>query len=164
MANNNGKGRHVYKSSESDDWLVNHHRANLVRLVANAPPSIALRRINLGEAAGSFRKIGGPTGFRVDFAELQRMKMRKLQIKLIHHAATMAKTGKEPAKSKKRRQKGKEPAKPVTSHESDGESTHDGSDEGSSTTWEDDLEAYGKRCLSCRVSKAVLIHTMLLLI
>jgi len=163
MANNNGKGRHVYKSSESDDWLVNHHRANLVRLVANAPPSILLRRLNLGED-GSFRKIGGPTGFRVDFAELQRMKMRKLQIKLIHHAATMAKTGKEPAKPKKRRQKGKEPAKPVTSHESDGESTQNGSEEGSSTTWEDDLEAYGKRCLPYPVPKAVLIDTMLLLI
>jgi len=44
------------------------------------------------------KNLGGRKGFRVDFTKLQRMHLRKLQIKLIRHGASMANEGKEPTK------------------------------------------------------------------
>lgn len=90
------------------------------------------------------------------------MKMRKLQIKLIRHAATMAKSGKEPATSKSRstgkdpttskksRSTGKAPANSVASDNSDGDSSNSNSDEATSETWEEDLENYGTAAIPPR--------------
>ncbi len=63
------------------------------------------------------------------FAELQRMKMRKLQIKLLRHVATMTKNGRDPTKPERSRG--------PTGNRGDGETSW--------TSWEDDLEAYSMK-------------------
>ncbi|KAH8907481.1 hypothetical protein BR93DRAFT_549220 [Coniochaeta sp. PMI_546] len=92
----NSDNGHVYEPDESFDWLVNHHRANFVQQVSSQLPSSYWARHLLLPSRGESKRLGGRTGFRVDFAELQRMRMRKLQIKLLRHVAAMVKDGKEP--------------------------------------------------------------------
>ncbi|KAK3371097.1 hypothetical protein B0T24DRAFT_530518 [Lasiosphaeria ovina] len=125
MANNTGGGRHVSHSNESYDWLLNHHRANLVQTVSSRlPSSFWVRRL---DGVDQNKGLGGRKGFRVQFAELQRMKMRKLQIKLLRHVAAMTKPGEQPTK-------------PQSEAAGGGEAK--GSKEIKWTDWEDDLEAY----------------------
>ena len=90
---NSDHNRYVYEPNKSPGWLVNHHRANLVQLVSNR----RFLNFSIRELFGvdQKRNLAGRTGFRVDFAELQRMHMRKLQINLIRHAAIMADKGEE---------------------------------------------------------------------
>src|SRR5262245_42050254 len=136
MANNNADNRHVYESNDSPDWLVNHHRANLVWPVSNRSSFGYLVRHFWG--LDQNKNLGGRKGFRVDFTELQRMHMRKLQIKLIRHAASMVNEGKEPT----------EP-----------ERDEDGDNEFS---WEKDLQAYSMKTLesvSSRGQTANMIFT-----
>ncbi|KFG79810.1 hypothetical protein MANI_026961 [Metarhizium anisopliae] len=118
MANNNADNRHVYEPSDSFDWLVNHHRANLVWPISNRD-SLNFRIRHLLRRAQD-ENLSGRKGFRVDFTELQRMHMRKLQIKLIRHAVSMVQEGKEPTNPK--------------------------GDKGNNTecSWEQDLQAYIK--------------------
>ncbi|KAK1756973.1 hypothetical protein QBC47DRAFT_400600 [Echria macrotheca] len=88
-------GHYVYQAHPEPgyEWLVNHHRANLVQAVS-CQRSSGHERLPIRDLHDGLR------GFRVEFAELQRMKMRKLQIKLIQHAVYMAKNGEEPAEPK----------------------------------------------------------------
>ncbi|KID81584.1 hypothetical protein MGU_11075 [Metarhizium guizhouense ARSEF 977] len=119
MANNNADNRHVYEPSDSFDWLVNHHRANLVWPISNRDSLNFWIRHLLRR--GQDENLSGRKGFRVDFTELQRMHMRKLQIKLIRHAVSMVQEGKEPTNPK--------------------------GDEGNNTecSWEQDLQAYSTK-------------------
>ncbi len=130
---NSHRHRHVYESNGSDDWLVNHHRANFVRPVSSQPPFLfwtrrAARACGPGDDDDA-EKLGGRKGFRVIFAELQRMKMRKLQIKLLRHIATMTKNGREPTKPER----------------SQAPASCRGNGETSWTSWEDGLEAYSMK-------------------
>lgn len=43
-----------------------------------------------------FRAVEATERFRVSFAEMQRMRLRKLQIKLVEHAVVMKSSGMEP--------------------------------------------------------------------
>ncbi|KAK9445205.1 hypothetical protein VB005_00313 [Metarhizium brunneum] len=118
MANNNADNRHVYEPSDSFDWLVNHHRANLVWPISNRDSLNFWIRHLLRR--GQDENLSGRKGFRVDFTELQKMHMRKLQIKSTRHAVSMVQEGKEPTNPK--------------------------GDKGNNTkcSWEQDLQAYIK--------------------
>ncbi|KAM7209774.1 hypothetical protein V8F06_014842 [Rhypophila decipiens] len=120
----------IYRWNDSGAWIVNHHRENLVRLVSSRSPQGTWARIRLGRDPNE--GLGGRMGFRVDFAELQRMKMRKLQIRLISHAARMARTGQEPVKPSQQ------------SRETGDESDEDKENNSVVTTWEEDLKEYVK--------------------
>lgn len=61
--------------SAPGDWVVDNHRNNIVT---------ALHSVKSGERS-----------FRVHFAEMQRMHMRKVQVKLIKHGVEMRATNKE---------------------------------------------------------------------
>lgn len=61
--------------SAPGDWVVDNHRDNVVT---------ALQSIKSGEQS-----------FRVHFAEMQRMHMRKVQVKLIKHGVEMRATNRE---------------------------------------------------------------------
>ncbi|KAG8410741.1 hypothetical protein J3458_016841 [Metarhizium acridum] len=97
MANNNVDNRHIYEPSDSFDWLINHHRANLVWPISNRDSLNFWIRYVLHRDQD--KNLRGRKGFRVDFTELQRMHMRKLQIKLIRHVAFMVDKGQEPESS-----------------------------------------------------------------
>ncbi|KAG8410449.1 hypothetical protein J3459_017127 [Metarhizium acridum] len=97
MANNNADNRHIYEPSDSFDWLINHHRANLVWPISNRDSLNFWIRYVLHRDQD--KNLRGRKGFRVDFTELQRMHMRKLQIKLIRHVAFMVDKGQEPESS-----------------------------------------------------------------
>lgn len=166
----NGRVYRHLKDKSSFDWVVNHHRANLVRSVSNQTPLEFWNRefFSQDQEAG----LRGRRGFRIDFAELQRMKLRKLQIKLVRHTVEMAKTGKEPGKPAEeevvskpngngktddtkfevKNGKGKEKAadarndndaKVEIKHEKEEERTADAGDGDGATGWERDLENYG---------------------
>ncbi|KAL2273200.1 hypothetical protein FJTKL_04873 [Diaporthe vaccinii] len=92
-------------------WLVNHHRDELVQKIGDDPASGLLPRfLDIGfaknsksqdeESVGEHRNVsqsGDPPRYRVSFAEMQRMHLRKLQIKLVKHAVYMYKDGREAA-------------------------------------------------------------------
>jgi hypothetical protein len=133
MANENDRGPRVYESSQSFDWLINHHRTNLVQNVSSLHPISYWSRRTIGQDEN--RKLGGRTGFRVDFAELQRMKMRKLQIKLLRHVAVMVRDGKEPAKPRNQAKAGAEGDSDLENQES----------EDQWTSWDADLEDFSMK-------------------
>jgi len=108
----------AYDRDHPYDWLIGHHKPDLIQLVTNKPDPLFRELFSvIAKPNGGVKGQDGRTGFRIDFAELQRMKLRKLQIKLIRHVATMVRDGREPTKP-------------------------DGVDDDDWTDWEDDLKEY----------------------
>ncbi|KAF2111549.1 hypothetical protein BDV96DRAFT_582376 [Lophiotrema nucula] len=83
-------------------WVVEHHVHNLIRAVSRDAPRSWLSRSS-GNGSNSFDEKDdpeqGPTKqtngripqiLEISFAEMQRMRLRKLQCKLIEHAAAMS--------------------------------------------------------------------------
>jgi hypothetical protein len=75
-------------------WVVDHHRDELIREVVGAERKSTRwfkRLLGITEPADDAARI-----FRVSFAELQRMKLRQLQIRLVNHAVSMSRSDQEP--------------------------------------------------------------------
>ncbi|ROW10731.1 hypothetical protein VPNG_05128 [Cytospora leucostoma] len=90
-------------------WVVDHHRPNLIEEVGplSTNPGKGLRRWAPSFMRASWDKSyekrdeGSQSPqriFRVSFAEMQRMHLRKLQIELVRHAVTMYSTKRESRK------------------------------------------------------------------
>ncbi|KAJ4420869.1 hypothetical protein N0V82_004048 [Gnomoniopsis sp. IMI 355080] len=89
-------------------WVLQHHKENIIKeidgdhlenqiwdfIVSWLLPTGIARKL-LSNINGSKMSDSGPI-FRISFAELQRMRMRKLEVQLIKHAVHMAKFGVEP--------------------------------------------------------------------
>ena len=75
-------------------WVVYHHRDELIREVVGAERKSTRwfkRLLGITEPADDAARI-----FRVSFAEMQRMKLRRLQIRLVNHAVSMSTSDQEP--------------------------------------------------------------------
>ncbi|KAK4251343.1 hypothetical protein C7999DRAFT_10969, partial [Corynascus novoguineensis] len=96
-----------------NSFVLDHHRDNLVEMVEEAKSPMdrlgLRRRIRPRKSTSSHKGSGdywkrpvptGPNGslrsYRISFAELQRMHLRKLQCKLVQHVADMRFRNKEP--------------------------------------------------------------------
>ncbi|KAI1858394.1 uncharacterized protein JN550_012678 [Neoarthrinium moseri] len=86
-------------------WVVSHHANGLIDSIKkNRGLSLGLlnwwkgrRRIRSPEEAqDKWKRPYEDKDFRINLAELQRMRLRKLQCKLVKHVAHMKKTGGEP--------------------------------------------------------------------
>lgn len=94
-------------------WLVDHHLHSLVQEVMAPPPTDGFPRRVFGRLRGTKDKARqkrrlekqpggrGERTFRVSFAEMQRMHLRKLQVMLVKHAVTMYSTKEETRKWEK---------------------------------------------------------------
>lgn len=93
---------------ELDDpssWVVRHHEAGLINRIERKQSTYSHlfggrkrdQKADDVEAPDSqWRRPDENSDFRISFAELQRMKLRKIQCKLVKHVADMRKTGGEP--------------------------------------------------------------------
>jgi hypothetical protein len=116
-------GNGNYDPAYPGQWALQHHRGNLLevpdrdrnpdsilgfmfywlrsRLTVRLSPRVTESRSESIESYASYASEMGQTvesgsgHVRVSFAELQRMRLRKLQIKLVNHAAQMHSSGEE---------------------------------------------------------------------
>jgi hypothetical protein len=74
-------------------WAVEHHRQGLIHEVVGARRKSKQR---LNRFLGITEPAPRERIFRVSFAEMQRLKLRKLQVKLVDHAVDMLTSNREP--------------------------------------------------------------------
>lgn len=88
----------VLDLAEPGDWLVHHHRDGIIQLLTMPRERRRWRLFDwvFGIENTRFRAVEVPERLRVSFAEMQRMRLRKLQIKLVKHAVEMKNSGREP--------------------------------------------------------------------
>ncbi|RYP51521.1 hypothetical protein DL768_003163 [Monosporascus sp. mg162] len=97
------------KEADPGPWVISHHALGLITSIEKrrSPYSDFLdwwnrgRRVEGSEIEDSekrekqWERPDENNDFRISFAELQRMRLRKLQCKLVKHVAHMKKTGRE---------------------------------------------------------------------
>lgn len=82
--------------ADPGDWLVYHHRKGIVQLLTRPGEPKGRQPPDLYSEESSVSPTTENEYLRVSFAEMQRMYLRKLQIKLVRHAMEMRSSGKEP--------------------------------------------------------------------
>jgi hypothetical protein len=77
-------------------WVIQHHFSNLVEQIQEPKPSFLTNFLS-GLLKNSLTKVElGSRKYRISFAELQRMQLRKLQCKLVKDVSEMYYWKKEP--------------------------------------------------------------------
>lgn len=77
-------------------WVVDHHINSLGQEIVPPPPDgLQQRSQKLMRRIRRTRNRSPRREYRVSFAEMQRMHLRKVQVKLVRHAVTMYNTQKE---------------------------------------------------------------------
>lgn len=77
-------------------WTLDHHYENLIQEIATGHISHSARTQNPADIEKGDGVVEDRRGLRISFAEMQRMHLRKLQIKLIRHAVDMRVSRQEP--------------------------------------------------------------------
>ncbi|KAI0481668.1 hypothetical protein F4859DRAFT_475549, partial [Xylaria cf. heliscus] len=86
-------------------WAIRHHKSNLIENIKKKPTSNSILRHLWtrgqdaeirSEASNEWQRPDEENDLRVSLAELQRMRLRKLQCQLVKHVAHMKTTGEEP--------------------------------------------------------------------
>jgi hypothetical protein len=92
---------------DMNDFVVDHHREGLVMPITKKEPCTLSRlagkwrrkmkqkALDEPDTGDVWQRPDKDNSFRVSFAELQRMRLRKIQCRLVRHVADMRKTGKE---------------------------------------------------------------------
>ncbi|KAK7423834.1 hypothetical protein QQZ08_008878 [Neonectria magnoliae] len=85
--------------SRPGEWVIYHHRSSLITEIQNPEDGYlqaALKALGInGERPVSTSSNGDGRRFRISFAEVQRMRIRKLQCQLVRHVAKMRLDGHE---------------------------------------------------------------------
>ncbi|KAI1753610.1 hypothetical protein F4782DRAFT_82845 [Xylaria castorea] len=79
-------------------WAISHHKSNFIQNIKKKPTSRSILRRLWKRGQDAKDRSEAPdeeNSFRVSLAELQRMRLRKLQCQLVKHVAHMKTTGKE---------------------------------------------------------------------
>ncbi|RYP70499.1 hypothetical protein DL771_005436 [Monosporascus sp. 5C6A] len=101
----------LYKAADPGPWVISHHAGGLINSIVKkrSPYSDFFDRWKRGRKVGGLEMEGSEkqekqwerpdenNDFRISFAELQRMRLRKLQCKLVKHVSDIKKTGRESA-------------------------------------------------------------------
>lgn len=94
-------------------WVIRHHREGIIVPTYRAKRKLGLKGFGIKKALSPKKQDANPQddeekaeriwerpdmdqSFRVSLAEMQRMRLRKLQCKLVKHAADIRKAGEEP--------------------------------------------------------------------
>ncbi len=93
-----------YGQTHDPPWAFRHHKANLVRSIKRRNADSLLRRqlkqgqndSSQNELSDKWARPDEKNDFRINLAELQRMRLRKLQCQLVGHVGYMKKFNQEP--------------------------------------------------------------------
>ncbi|TGJ78408.1 hypothetical protein E0Z10_g10359 [Xylaria hypoxylon] len=101
----NTKNKALAAGADPGVWAISHHKSNLVQNIKKSPTSKSIfsglwKRgqdpKSQSKTSKEWQRPDQDNDLRVSFAELQRMRLRKLQCKLVKHVAHMKTTGEEP--------------------------------------------------------------------
>lgn len=90
-------------------WIIDHHRRNIILKIFKPEGASSSRSRNIQSSSNAKARIESKNersydqrereySYRIDFSELQRLNLRKLQHKLIQHAVDLRSNASEPTR------------------------------------------------------------------